>query len=209
MNPDPKVGFELQTIPVPLVDLLPLRLIKEPPKIPRYQSILISVKEVGLIEPLMVFPQKDAPGKYAILDGHLRWHALMELGRSEADCILSHGDECFTYNARVTRITPVQEHRMIVKAVNHGVSRERVAAALNISARVVTAFMNLLQGIHAEVAEMLKDKNISPATIKRLMPGKERIAVLLEFLGRQSVIEVPAHLVVKEGDARERIFPAD
>ena len=46
------------------------------------------------------------------------------------------------------------------------------------------------------------------AVVSRVMPGKERIAVLLEFLGRQTVIEVPAHLVVKEGDARERMFPA-
>ena len=47
------------------------------------------------------------------------------------------------------------------------------------------------------------------AVVSRVMPGKERIAVLLEFLGRQTAVEVPAHLVVKEGDARERIFPAD
>ena len=50
-----------------LNDLLPLRLIKEPRKITRYQAILISIKEVGLIEPLMVFPQKDSPGKYILL----------------------------------------------------------------------------------------------------------------------------------------------
>jgi len=79
----------------------------------------------------------------------------------------------------VSRITPVQEHRMIVKAINHGVSQERVATALNIPVRVVKAFVNLLAGIHEDVAEMLKDKSISPGTIKllRRVNGVRQIAI--------------------------------
>ena len=68
---------------------------------------------------------------------------------------------------------------MIVKAVNHGVSLERVAAALNIPVRIVQAFMNLLARIHPDVAELLKDKNISPSTIKLLrhVNGVRQIAI--------------------------------
>jgi hypothetical protein len=168
MSEEAKIGFELQTVQLPLSDLLPLRQIKDPDKITRYKAILVSVQEVGLIEPLMVFPQPEAPGKYMILDGHLRWHALKELGKQKADCILARDDECFTYNARVSRITPIQEHRMIVKAVNQGVPPERIAAALNIPVRVVKAFLHLLLGIHAEVADLLKDKNIAPRTLTLL-----------------------------------------
>jgi transcriptional antiterminator RfaH len=40
------------------------------------------------------------------------------------------------------------------------------------------------------------------AVISRVMPGRERVAVLLEFLGRQSTIELPADSVVKEGGER-------
>lgn len=168
MSDDVKISFALQTIRLPLANLLPLRQIKEPAQITRYQAIFVSVKEVGLIEPLMVYPQPDAPGRYHIVDGHLRWCALQELGQTEADCILANDDEGFTYNARVSRITPIQEHRMIVKAVNQGVAPERIAAALNLPLRVVKAFMNLLLGIHPEVADLLKDKNIAPRTIKLL-----------------------------------------
>ena len=163
-----KIGFELETFPVPLADLLPLRLIKEPGKIARYKAILVSLREVGLIEPLMVHAQKDAPGKYVVLDGNLRWCALKELGQPTADCILAKDDEGFTYNARVSRITPIQEHRMIVKAVNLGVSPERIAAALNLPVRVVKAYQNLLKGINAEAADLLKDKPIAPGTLRLL-----------------------------------------
>ena len=57
---------------------------------------------------------------------------------------------------------------MIVKAVNDGVSLERVAAALNMPVHVVKASMNLLKGIHEQAADLLKDKHISPPAIRLL-----------------------------------------
>lgn len=40
------------------------------------------------------------------------------------------------------------------------------------------------------------------AVVSRVMPGRERVAVLMEFLGRQTMIEVPADYLVKEGEGR-------
>lgn len=57
---------------------------------------------------------------------------------------------------------------MIVKAVQEGVSVERIAAALNLPIHVVLASMNLLKGIHKQAAELLKDKNIAPQAIRLL-----------------------------------------
>ena len=44
------------------------------------------------------------------------------------------------------------------------------------------------------------------AVVTRVLPGRERIAVLMEFLGRQTMIELPRHFLVKEGDERAGIF---
>src|SRR6185436_16354262 len=127
-----------------------------------------SIKTVGMIEPLVVYPQGDGAEKYHLLDGHLRLFALKELGEVEANCILSTDDESFTYNARINRIAPIQEHKMIMKAVRSGVSPERIAAALNMSLREVQASMSLLDGINPEAADLLKDKGISPKAIRFL-----------------------------------------
>ena len=54
---------------------------------------------------------------------------------------------------------------MIMKAVKNGVSPERIATALNMHLRDVKALMNLLNGIHHEAAELLKDKPIAPHAI--------------------------------------------
>ena len=44
------------------------------------------------------------------------------------------------------------------------------------------------------------------AVVTRVLPGRERIAVLMEFLGRQTMIELPRHFLVKEGDERAGIL---
>ncbi len=44
------------------------------------------------------------------------------------------------------------------------------------------------------------------AVVARVLPGRERIAVLMEFLGRQTMIEVPLNFIVKEGDGRTAIL---
>jgi len=99
-----KVAFEMRTIKVSLDLILPLRRMKNPHKtITRYKRILTSIKEVGLVEPLVIHPQRDKSGTYMLLDGHLRHSALKELGMTEADCIIATDDESFTYNARISR----------------------------------------------------------------------------------------------------------
>jgi transcriptional antiterminator RfaH len=44
------------------------------------------------------------------------------------------------------------------------------------------------------------------AVVTRILPGRERIAVLMEFLGRQTMIELPRHFIIKEGDERAALF---
>jgi hypothetical protein len=166
---DIKVGFEMRKIRLSLGAILPVRQVKDPQKnIRRYQTIRTSIKEVGLVEPLVVHPHKDTAGTYLLLDGHLRYFALKELGETEVDCIIATDDESFTYNARISRLAPIQEHKMIVKAVRNGVKPERIAASLNIPVGNVRASMKLLDGIHEEAADLLKDKPISPKAIHLL-----------------------------------------
>jgi hypothetical protein len=162
-----RIGFEMRKIRLPLSSILPIRQVKDPHKnIGRYKTILRSIKEVGLVEPLMVFPQKGGSGFYQLMDGHLRHHALKELGETEADCIIANEDESFTYNAMISRLAPIQEHKMILKAVENGVRPERIAAALNIPVQDVRSSLTLLDGIHEAAVEMLKDRPIFPKALR-------------------------------------------
>ena len=44
------------------------------------------------------------------------------------------------------------------------------------------------------------------AVITRVMPSRERVAVLLECLGRQTTVEVPSEALIREGDERKLVL---
>jgi hypothetical protein len=46
-----------------------------------------------------------------LVDGHLRHAALMDLGNSEAPCLIADDDEVFTYNKWVNRLATIQGQR--------------------------------------------------------------------------------------------------
>jgi transcriptional antiterminator RfaH len=44
------------------------------------------------------------------------------------------------------------------------------------------------------------------AVVTRVMPSRERVAVLLEFLGQQTSVELPNEALIREGDERTRVL---
>ena len=163
-----KVAFEMRKREVELTRLLPTKVVKNAQNLKRYRAILRSFPELGLIEPLMVFPQSAGGDNYLVLDGHLRLLALKQLGQATAEVIVASEDERYTYNARVNRLPPIQAHKMIVKAVRNGVKPERIAAALFMPTKTVSALINLLDGINPEAAELLRDKHMTADAIRLL-----------------------------------------
>ncbi len=44
------------------------------------------------------------------------------------------------------------------------------------------------------------------AVVSRVMPGRERVLLLMEFLGQAAEVEMPDNLVIKEGSVRAQSF---
>jgi len=156
-------GFLDDTIQIHLDRIAPTRPLSQGlHRTRKYRTILASVKDVGIIEPLAVFPDSGS-GKqknFILLDGHLRLEALKQLGETEAICLVSTDDESFTYNRRVNRLSAVQEHNMIVKAIERGVSQERIAEALDVDIKRIRERQNMLRNIAPEAVELLKEKMV-------------------------------------------------
>ena len=157
-----KIAFESEAIDIPINDLIPMKTIPAGAlKSVKYKQILVSVEEQGVIEFPMVFPSKKQDGKYLLLDGHLRIEALKALGKIEVTCLVSTDDESFTYNRLINRISPIQEHKMIRKAIDHGVPREDLARVLGFAVGSIDKKNRLLEGICAEAVDLLKDKMVA------------------------------------------------
>lgn len=162
-----KAAFQLEPVRLPLDCLLEQRpLSNAKVRYRSYNAILTSLREVGLVQPLIVCPIKGEVAKYKILDGHLRLYALRELEQADALCVISTDDERYTFDAQVNHINPIQRHKMIRQAVENGVKPERIAAALDIDVKKVLNEVKLLDGIHPDAVELLKDKPIYSKAIK-------------------------------------------
>jgi len=154
------MAFEPESVFIAFGNILPVkRLSKLTRKSRKYQQITASIQEVGIIEPPVVARQDAQNGKFLLLDGHLRVEVLKELGADGVRCLVATDDEAFTYNKRVNRLATVQEHRMILKAIERGVPEDRIAKALAINVSSIRRKRRLLEGICPEAAELLKDKH--------------------------------------------------
>ena len=167
-----KLAFERELIVARLDQILPLRQVTDHvKKSVKYRRIAQSIAEIGVIEPLAVAKSADGDG-LMLLDGHVRHAVLTDLGEIEVRCLLACDDEAFTYNKRVNRLATIQEHYMIVRALDRGVSEEKIARALNVDVKSIRRRRSLLDGICPEVVELLKDRSVNPVTFEVLRKMK-------------------------------------
>ncbi len=138
----------------------------------KYMTIAASVREIGIIEPLIVFPMEDQPGVYMLLDGHVRHQVCSDSGIAQVECLIALDDEAYTYNHRVNRLSAIQEHFMITRAIDRGVPEQRIAKCLDIDLYNVRRKRDLLDGICPEAVELLKHKSIGGASIREMRKVK-------------------------------------
>jgi ParB-like chromosome segregation protein Spo0J len=158
-----KLAFEKECVTVSIENIVPLKTLRRGLKDSRkYSQIIRSIRAIGLVEPPVVTRDPTNSDKYFLLDGHVRIEALKELGVADIECIVATDDETYTYNKKVNRIVPVQEHLMITRAIERGLSEAQIAEALGWEATSVRRRSRILEGICVDAVELLKD---SPCAI--------------------------------------------
>ena len=176
MSP-PLLGFIPEPITLALDRILPSRRPPEGLQTSRkFKQIMASMEAVGLIEPLSVGKADKSTGQHILLDGHIRLLALQQLGYTDAPCLIATDDESYTYNNRINRITSIQEHQMLRRAVERGVTPDRLAKALNVDVSQIHKKVSLLEGICPEAVEMLKDQHFSAnlgAVLRKMKPTRQ------------------------------------
>jgi hypothetical protein len=176
------MAFDETLITLPVDQIMPLKLLDRNYKdSTKYKMIVSSIAEIGIIEPPAVIRDTQS-GRHILLDGHLRVAALKELGKREVTCLLSSDDEAYTFNKHTNRLPPIQENRMICRALERGVSEEKLAKALNLDVSTVLRKRHMLKGICPEVVEMLKDKVIAEkvfGVLRRMKAYRQVEAVMI------------------------------
>ena len=177
------VGFDLEPQVIALDALLPSKKVPDGAMSSRkFQQIKASIQEVGIIEPLSVARPDVFNDEYLLLDGHMRVLVLKELGETEAPCLIAKDDESYTYNNRINRLSTIQEHYMLRRAIDRGVSKERLARAFNLDISSIDKRVNLLEGVTAGAVVLLRDQQFNPEVarvLRKMRPERQVEAVEL------------------------------
>lgn len=161
MPKDPiKAAFEKHVVVLPVGAIVPQKEITHGLRACKfYKQLESSLKHVGLIEPLVVYPK--SPGEYLLLDGHVRLEIFKQMGVAEVKCLLSTDDEAYSYNKHVNYIPPIAQHFMLLEAIKNGLTERRIADALNLSMESIRIRRDLLNGICPEVVQILLNKDVN------------------------------------------------
>ena len=170
-----RAAFEKHIVVLPVGTIVPQKQINWDQRHGKfYQQLESSLKHVGLIEPLVVYPK--APGEYLLLDGHVRLEILKQMGIAEVKCLLSTDDEAYSYNKHVNYIPPIAQHFMLLEALKNGLTEDRIANALNLSLESIRSRRNLLNGICPEVVQILLNKDVNSkvfSILRKMKPVRQ------------------------------------
>ncbi len=153
------VAFQLKTVLLPIASISTrTNITQEMRKSKKYRQIAASIEHVGMIEPLVVSPRDD--DTFLLLDGALRMDILAQRKDVDVRCILATDDEGYTYNKRVSHLSNIGEHYMILKALSNGVSEKMISESLNVDVETIRRKRSLLDGICPEVVQLLTNRRV-------------------------------------------------
>ncbi len=133
------------------------------------QRIEASLRAVGLIEPLIVFPLDDG---YEILDGALRYRILLDHGVETVPCLIHNVRDGFTGNRMVNQLSASQEMRMLRKSLEE-LDEKTIANALGMQGIGHRLNNGLLAKLHPAVVKAFNTNKINLQTAKELTNVKE------------------------------------
>lgn len=134
-----------------------------------------SIREQGILQPLLVRPVQGDPGTYEIVAGERRWRAAKKAGLSQVPVIIRElsDDEALTIalveNLQREDLNPVEEAHAIAALQNRlQISQEALAARLGKSRPAVANALRLLQ-LPENILESLELGEISAGHARALL----------------------------------------
>jgi hypothetical protein len=131
-------------------------------------------------EPPVVIQDSRGANSYLLLDGHLRIEVLRDLGQTEVECLVSTDDEAFTYNKRISRlspvgvgrvlhVTPAQEYRYTTKDLDEKL--RSMMWELMIQHSIRPGFKDgFVFPYHAAIEKAANDSTFDPADLAAMVP---------------------------------------
>lgn len=164
--------IDSEALDIPIVRLRPLR--ERSINKRDYDRIVASIKVLGLLEALVVFPEGE---DYVILDGVQRYRILLEMGVEVVPCVLGKQRETFTYKRMVNHLSPLEEHRMIKTSLEKKLDEKTIANALGTAGIGHRLKKTLISQLHPDIAAAFDEGKLSRSCTREMTfvkPARQR-----------------------------------
>lgn len=138
-------------------------------------ELAASIREKGVIQPLIVRPDPDDPDRFQIVAGERRWRAAQRAQVHEVPVIVRDFDDtevlevAIIENIQRADLNPVEEaqgYRQLMDRFGH--TQEQLATALGKSRSHIANLMRLL-GLPGDVLDMLREGRLSAGHARALI----------------------------------------
>ena len=168
------------------------------------QDLANSIKERGIIQPIIVRKSAGGNSKYEIIAGERRWVAAQKVGLHEVPVLITDADDqkalefAIVENVQRHDLTAIEEARGYQRLIEEfSYDQEKVAKFIGKSRSHITNYLRLLK-LQGEVLKLIEDKKLSVGHAKILV-GLENA----EFVAKK-IIE--KDLSVRQAENFVKIF---
>ena len=168
------------------------------------QELTNSIKERGMIQPIIVRKSKENSSKYEIIAGERRWLAAQKAGLHEVPIVITNADDlkslefAIIENVQRNDLTAIEEARGYQRLIkDFSYDQEKVAKFIGKSRSHIANFLRLLV-LPENILKLIEDKKLSVGHAKILI-GLDNI----EFVANK-IIE--KNLSVRQAENLVKIF---
>ncbi|WP_081805349.1 ParB/RepB/Spo0J family partition protein [Actibacterium mucosum] len=154
------------------------------------EELAASIREKGVIQPLIVRPVDNDKGKYEIVAGERRWRASQMAQLHDVPVIIREFDDtevleiAIIENIQRADLNPVEEalgYRQLMDRFGH--TQEKLAEALSKSRSHIANLMRLLQ-LPEEVQDHLREGRLSAGHARALITSDDPVRLANEVIAK-------------------------
>jgi len=198
-----------------LLKFIPIELIKPNPLQPRkyfsketLSELSGSIKDRGVLQPIIVRPIKNKKNQWQIIAGERRWKAAQLAGLHEVPVSIKDIEDedvaiiALIENIQREDLSPIEEAAGYKKLMDkYSITQEELGTKMRRSRTYITNFLRLLS-LPKEVQNLLEEKIISIGQVRPIIGHKNSIE-LARMIVKEKLSARQVELLVKKNEGRK------
>jgi len=171
-----------------------------------------SIKERGVIQPIIVRPDKSSEGKYEIIAGERRWLASQNAGLHEVPVVILNVDDlkslefAIVENVQRQDLNPIEEARGYQRLVDDfNYNQEKLSQFIGKSRSYIANSLRLLS-LPEKVIQMVEDGNLSAGHARTLISLNNSVELAKKIIQKKLSVRQSEILVRQFKDKKFKVI---